>query len=270
MGYIIAIDVGGTFTDFVVLDLSQNFFRGKVPSTPRDESEGVLAAIQEISTREQKGFRDLLGGTDFVILGTTVVTNAMLEFSGSKTGMITTKGFRDVIELRGNYKESLFDLKLPPPYPFVPRRRRLGVTERVDYAGRVVLPLDEDEVRQAVCTLKGMGVESIAVCFLFSYVNPAHELRVREIICEEYPGANISLSHEILPQVREFERFSTTIINAHVSPHLKKYLTHLSQALNENGFSGELFVMQSNGGMMHVDFASGRGVRRPCRDLLEE
>src|SRR3990167_34105 len=157
MGYIIGIDVGGTFTDFVVLNLSQKLFHGKVPSTPRDESEGILAAIQEISQREQKGLRDLLSETDLIILGTTVVTNTMLEFKGSKTGMITTKGFRDVIELRGNYKESLFDLKLPPPYPIVPRRKRLGVTERVDYTGRVVTPLDEDELRRAVHSLKEMG-----------------------------------------------------------------------------------------------------------------
>ena len=260
MGYITGIDVGGTFTDFVVLDPSEKLFHGKVPSTPRDESEGVLAAIQDISKREQKKVRDLLSETDLIILGTTAVTNTMLEFKGSNTGMITTKGFRDVIELRGNYKESLFDLRLPPPYPIVSRRKRLGVPERIDYTGKVVASLDEDELRLAVRTLRGMGVESIAVCFLFPYVNPSHELRAREIICEEYPEATVSLSHEILPQVREFERFSTTIVNAYVSPHLKKYLMHLSRRLNDNGFSGELFVMQSNGGMMHVDFAAERGV----------
>ena len=259
-GYIIGIDVGGTFTDFVVLDLSQKLFHGKVPSTSGDESAGVLAAIRSIAEREQKEITGLLSESDLIILGTTVATNTMLEFKGSNTGMITTKGFRDVIELRNNYKESLFDLKLSPPYPIVPRRKRLGVTERVDYSGRVVVSLDEDELRQAIRRLKLMGVESIAVCLLFSYVNPAHELRAREIIREEYPEATISLSHEILPQVREFERFSTTIINAYVSPHLKKYLMHLSQRLNENGFCGELFVMQSNGGMMHVDFAAERGV----------
>ena len=259
-GYIIGIDVGGTFTDFVVLDLSQKLFHGKVPSTPGDESEGVLSALRSISDREQKDIAALLRETDLIILGTTVATNTMLEFKGSNTGVITTKGFRDVIELRNNYKESLFDLKLSPPYPIVPRRRRLGVTERIDYSGKVMVPLDEDELRQAVGNLRLAGVESIAVCFLFSYVNPAHELRAREIIHHEYPEATVSLSHEILPQVREFERFSTTIINAYVSPHLKKYLLHLSQRLNDNGFRGELFVMQSNGGMMHVDFAAERGV----------
>jgi N-methylhydantoinase A len=219
-----------------------------------------LAAIRSISEREQKEIAALLSETDLVILGTTVATNTMLEFKGSSTGMITTKGFRDVIELRNNYKESLFDLKLSPPYPIVPRRRRLGVTERIEYSGKIVVPLDENELRQAIRSLRLAGVESIAVCFLFSYVNPAHEQRAREIIREEYPQATISLSHEIVPQVREFERFSTTIINAYVSPHLRRYLLHLSQRLNENGFSGELFVMQSNGGMMHVDFAAERGV----------
>jgi N-methylhydantoinase A len=260
MAYIIGIDVGGTFTDFVVLDPSQRLSHGKVPSTPRDESEGVLAAVQQVSQREKRELRDLLRQTDLIILGTTVVTNAMLELKGSNTGMITTKGFRDVIELRCNYKESLFDLKLPPPYPIVLRRKRLGVAERVDYTGKVIVPLDEDEARQAVRMLKTLGVESIAVCFLFSYMNPAHELRLRQIIREEHPEATVSLSHEILPQVREFERFSTTIVNAYVSPHLKKYLTHLTRIFTERGFSGELLVMQSNGGMMHADFAAERGV----------
>lgn len=260
MGYIIGIDVGGTFTDFVVADPAKKFFHGKVPSTPRDESEGVLAAVEQISEREQKTLRDLLRETNLIILGTTVVTNAMLEFKGSNTGMITTKGFRDVIELRCNYKESLFDLGLPPPHPIVPRRRRVGVAERVDYTGKVIVPLDEEDARRAVRRFKDLGVESIAVCFLFSYVNPAHELRVREIIREEYPQATISLSHEVLPQVREFERFSTTVINAYISPHLKTYLTHLTQMFSDRGFPGELLVMQSNGGMMHADFAAERGV----------
>jgi N-methylhydantoinase A len=260
MGYIIGIDVGGTFTDFVVSDPSKSLFHGKVPSTPRDESQGVLAALEQISRREQKELRDLLRETDLIILGTTVVTNAMLEFKGSDTGMITTKGFRDVTELRCNYKESLFDLKLSPPYPIVPRRKRMGVAERVDYTGKVIAPLDEEQARLAVRRLKELGVESIAVCFLFSYVNPAHELCLRQIITEEYPEATISLSHEILPQVREFERFSTTVVNAYVSPHLKKYLTHLTQMFSEKGFPGELLVMQSNGGMMHADFAGDRGV----------
>ncbi len=260
MGYIIGIDVGGTFTDFVVSGSARKFFHGKVPSTPRDESEGVLAAVGEIAQKEQKRIESLLRETDLIILGTTVVTNAMLELKGANTGMITTKGFRDVIELRCNYKESLFDLKLPPPYPIVPRRKRAGVAERVDYTGKVIVPLDEEEARQAVRRFKDYGVESIAVCFLFSYVNPAHELRLREIIHEEHPEATVSLSHEIIPQVREFERFSTTVVNAYVSPHLKKYLTHLARAFADRNFSGELLVMQSNGGMMHADFAAERGV----------
>ncbi len=260
MGYIIGIDVGGTFTDFVVSHPSKKLFHGKVPSTPRDESEGVLAAIQQIAQRERKELAALLRETDIIILGTTVVTNAMLEFKGAKTGMITTRGFRDVVELRCNYKESLFDLKLPPPYPIVPRRYRVGIAERVDYTGRIVTPLDAEEARQAARRFKSLGVESIAVCFLFSYVNPAHELRVRDILHEEYPEAAVSLSHEVLPQVREFERFSTTMINAYVSPHLKKYLNHLTQMFSERGFPGELLVMQSNGGMMRADFAAERGV----------
>src|SRR5581483_3017075 len=150
-----------------------------------------------------------------------VVTNTMLEYSGANTGMITTKGFRDVIELRRGYKESHFDIKLPAPYPIVPRQRRLGVTERINYLGEVVIPLDEAEVREAVRKLKALKTESIAVCLLFSFKNTAHEYRVREIIREEYPEAVVSLSCEVLPQVRELERFSTTAINAYVSPKVR-------------------------------------------------
>ncbi|WP_329064098.1 hydantoinase/oxoprolinase family protein [Amycolatopsis sp. NBC_01480] len=259
MGYTVAIDVGGTFTDFVASDGSE-LFTGKVSSRPNDEAAAVLEAVDAIAAHFGRDAAGLLKETDFVILGTTVVTNAMLEYDGVPTGLITTKGFRDTLELRRGYREDLFDLSLPAPHPIVRRRFRKGVTERVDYAGRVVTPLDEDEVRTAVRELKAAGIESIAVCLLFSFVNDAHERRIAEIIAEDYPECFVTLSCDVLPQVREFERVSTTVVNAYTSPLLKNYLHRLDVGLRDAGFSGSLLVVQSNGGIMDVGYSAEHGV----------
>ena len=260
MRFQIGVDVGGTFTDFVVGEDGGGLFRGKVLTTPGDETTGILNAIAAIAERYGRSVRELLEGTDVFVLGTTAVTNTMLEYTGANTGMVTTKGFRDVLELRRGYKESLFDIRLPAPYPLVPRQRRLGVAERVNYAGEVVVALDEGEVREAVRRLKGLGVEAVAVCLLFSFKNPDHERRIARIVEEEMPGAFVSLSSDVLPQVREFERFSTTVINAYVSPKLRRYLRDLDARLRETGFAGQMFLMLSNGGMMDLDYCSRRGV----------
>ncbi|MFE4667018.1 hydantoinase/oxoprolinase family protein [Streptomyces sp. NPDC056716] len=259
MGYTVAIDVGGTFTDFVATDQSE-LFTGKVSSRPNDEAAAVLEAVEVIAGHFGRDTTDLLAETDFVILGTTVVTNAMLEYDGVPTGLITTKGFRDTLELRRGYRESLFDLSLPAPHPIVRRRFRKGVTERIDYAGDVVIPLDEDEVRAAVRELKAAGIASIAVCLLFSFVNDAHERRIARIIAEEHPECFVTLSCDVLPQVREFERVSTTVVNAYTSPLLKTYLRRLDIGLRDAGFAGSLLVVQSNGGIMDVAYSAEHGV----------
>ena len=209
MSYEIGIDVGGTFTDFVVRSADE-ILSGKVLTTPNDETAGIMNAIRTSAEHFSLDSQNFLKNADNLVLGTTVVTNAMLEYAGAKTGLITTKGFRDIIELRTGYKEDHFDIRLPAPYPIVPRQRRLGVTERINHLGEIVLELNEEEVRDAVARLKQLNVESIAVCLLFSFKNNEHESRIREIIREEYPQAYVSLSCEVLPQVREFDRFSTT------------------------------------------------------------
>src|SRR5262249_3846172 len=180
--------------------------------------EGVLDGLGVLAEGFGRRTDEFLKSTDLIVLGTTVVTNTILEYSGAPTGLLCTRGFRDIIELRRGYRESLFDIRLEAPYQIVPRQRRLGVSERIDYAGKVVLPLAEEDVRRAVSRLKELGVTSIAVCLLFSFVNSAHEQRVREILREIYPEAFVSLSSEVLPQIREFERTSTTIVNAYVTP----------------------------------------------------
>jgi N-methylhydantoinase A len=259
MAFKVGIDVGGTFTDFVVTNGS-GLFKGKVATRPDDEASSIMEAIAVIAGHYETDAQQLLAETEYIVLGTTVVTNTMLEYSGAETGLITTKGFRDVIELRRGYKESLFDLSLPAPHPIVPRRWRKGVTERIDYIGNIVKELDEEEVRAVVGELRQAGVESIAVCLLFSFANNTHERRVGEIINEEYPGCLVSLSCDVLPQIREFERVSTTMVNAYTSPKLGRYLRRLEERLREETFAGSLLVMQSNGGVMDVGYSAGRGV----------
>jgi N-methylhydantoinase A len=259
MSFTIAVDVGGTFTDVVATDESR-MFRGKTPSRPNDEATAVLDAVRIVAEDFSMTQAEVLEQTRHFVLGTTVVTNAMLEFKGSPTGLITTKGFRDVLELRQGFKESQFDLRLPAPYPIVRRRFRKGVTERIDSSGKVVLPLAEEEVRQAVRDLKASGIESIAVCLLFSFVNDTHERRIAQIIREEHPECFVTLSCDVLPQIREFERVSTTVVNAYTSPVLKRYLKKLEQGLRSAGFAGELVVMQSNGGIMNIGYSAEHGV----------
>jgi len=259
MGYEIGIDVGGTFTDFVVQG-EDGALSGKVLTTPHDEATGIMHAIEASAGHFESEVQEFLSQSDVLVLGTTVVTNAMLEYSGANTGIITTKGFRDIIDLRAGYKEDHFDIRLPPPHPIVPRQKRLGVTERIDADGEIVTPLDEDEVRTAVRKLRELKVESIAVCLLFSFKNDRHERRIREIIGEEHPEAFVALSSEVLPQVREFERFSTTALNSYLSPMLSIYLRRLEDRIRQHGFAGQVFLKLSNGGVMDIDFCCNRGV----------
>lgn len=253
--YHIGIDVGGTFTDIVVQDAAGRLAQGKAPSTPGDEFEGVIAAIRLMAERAGEPLGRFLADTAVINFGTTVATNAMLQHKGVAVAMLTTKGFRDLIELRRGYKEVLFDIRLEPPPPIVAREWRLPVAERIGRDGEVVLALDEAQVRAALAKAKAAGIRSVAVCFLSSYLNPAHERRVRAIAAEVYPEATVHLSSDVLPKVREYERFSTTLVNAFLSPLLKTYLDKLMAELRRHGFTRELYVMQSNGGAAAPDAA---------------
>jgi N-methylhydantoinase A len=246
--YKIGIDVGGTFTDIVVQDAKGALAQGKVPSVPGNESEAVMGALRLMAEQLGVELPRFLDQAAVINFGTTVATNAMLQNKGVPTAMLTTHGFRDIVELRRGYKEVLFDIRLPAPPDIVPRRWRLGIRERIGPDGEVLLPLVEDDVRAAARRMKDAGIESVAVCFLNSYVNAAHERRAAEILAEEHPGLAVFLSADVLPRVREFERFSTTIVNASMSPLLRSYLERLMQRLRESGFRNELLVMQSNGG----------------------
>src|SRR5699024_3470243 len=215
-------------------------------------SNGVINGIKKIADILEMNYESFLNRCSLIVHGTTVATNTLLEYNGAKVGLLTTEGFRDEIEFRRAYKESVFNVRLKAPHQIVPRRYRIGIPERLDKEGNVLTKLDEEVVRKAVRQFKKDGIEAIAVCFLFSFVNPEHENRVKEIIAEEAPDMYVSLSNEVLPQIREFERVSTTIVNAYIGPGLKAYLNHLQTQLTNQGFKGELFVMQSNGGVQNV------------------
>ena len=256
----IGIDVGGTYTDLYAIASDRTFIE-KTPSTPEDQSKGVMNGLRRLAAREGADLRQFLGQCDYVVHGTTVATNIMLEFNGAPTGMLTTSGHRDTIELRRNFKESAFDLTLGPPTTIVKRRHRLPIAERVDSSGAVRVPLDPDDVRRQVQALVDAGIKSIAVCYLFSPINPTHELMTREIAHEVDPSVHVSLSYEVLPRVREYERFSTTVVDAYVTPAVRDYLLNLKAKLRDNGFAGEIFIMGANGGMMEIDKAGRHGVQ---------
>jgi len=264
MGYRIGIDVGGTFTDFLLVKPDGKFVLDKNFTTPRDESTGVMSGLTRLADGLGLTLKALLGQTDVIIHGTTTADNTMIELNGAKTGLLVTKGRRDEIELRRGFKEDIWNPSSPPPPQIVPRRYRLTVKERLDYQGNVLVPLDEEGARAAVRRLKSAGIESIAVVTLFSWVNAAHEKRIAEIVREEYGDVEmVSLSHEVHPAAPEFERTSTTLVNAYVGPRVQKYLERLADKLRQTGFRKQLLIMQSSGGITSVTAA----IRRPIATL---
>jgi N-methylhydantoinase A len=249
--YRITIDVGGTFTDCLVMNPEGGLRQFKAYTTPDDPSDGFVDAI----TKASDGFghadlADFLGQVELIIHGTTLATNTLINRNGARTGMITTRGFRDIIEVRRGYKNirtSMYNVFVPPYDPLVPRHLRLEAAERATYEGEIITQLDEDEVRAAAARLRDQGVEAVVIGFLHSYANPANERRASEITREIMPDAYVTASHEILPVWREFERFSTTVVSAYCGPVVGRYLRTLSERLVATGFSGNLLMMLSDG-----------------------
>jgi len=256
--YRLGCDIGGTFTDFVLLnDRTGEITVNKCLTTPGDPSDAVEQGVREL---EEKA-RGFLGELDEVIHGTTLVINSIIERKGARTGLITTKGFRDVLELGREIRYAPYDVFAEFPRPLVPRRLRLEVDERIRSDGTVLKNIDSDNVKEVVHRLIEMEVESVAVCLINSFANPAHELFIKEIIQKEAPEIPISISYEVLPQMREYERTSTTVTNAYVKPLTGSYLSRLSGRLETIGFKGRLFIMLSSGGITSVDTAAEFPVR---------
>ena len=244
-GYRVGFDVGGTFTDFVLQSPTGELHTAKRLTTYPDPSEACLAGLDELLIRAGAPWAAVVQA----VHGTTLGSNIVIERKGRRVGLITTRGFRDVLIIGREKRYQVYDLQIEKPPPLIPRRCIEEVPERLRADGSVLQPLDEAETRRAVRALRGRGVASIAVCLLHAYANPAHERRVGEIIAEEAPEASVSLSHEISPVFREYERTSTTVVNAYVMTAVRDYLRLLTDEMKRRGCRGRLFVMQSSGGI---------------------
>src|ERR1700693_4087306 len=237
------VDIGGTFTDIVLLGEGGERYTKKVSSTVDDYARAIVDGLSQL-------FGEIGGGRIAELLhGTTVASNAILEHKGARTGLITTRGFRDVLEIRNLRMPRLYDMSWTKPLPLVERRWRVEVDERVNAQGGIDIPLDEASVERAVRFLVGEGVEAIAGCLLHSYLNPSHEERVKEIAARLAPDMSLCISAEVLPVINEYERTSTTVINAYVRPIVEHYLNRLSAEVKRTGIDAPLLLMQSNGGV---------------------
>jgi N-methylhydantoinase A len=255
MPYRLGIDTGGTFTDLALVDDSTGEAQlYKLSSTPADPSEAILQGIKEILTAAALRVKDV----SYLGHGTTVATNALIEGKVARTALIATDGFRDVIEIARQRRPDLYNLDIDKPKPLAPRDLRVDVRERLRADGSVLLPLDEEQVRKVVRELRQREVTAIAVCFLHSYLNPVHERRVKEIVKEEFPECAVSLSSDVLPEFREYERFITTVMNAALVPVMSRYLGRLEQKVRNEGLPTGPRIMQSSGGVIS---AAGAGAR---------
>lgn len=256
--YKLGIDIGGTFTDFVLLDDREGRMQvGKCLTTPEDPSRAVIDGFNEILRQTGKRPEEV----SIAIHGTTLVTNTLIERKGAKTGLITTQGFRDVLEMGNEFRYELYDLKMDRPTPLVPRHLRTGVAQRMNKEGKVLLSLGLDEVRRVARYFREQGVESMAVCLLHSYRNPEHENKIRDLLQKEFPEFHVSLSSRVNPEIREYERTSTTVANAYVQPLMKKYLRQIDSQLKSRGFGGSFYVMLSSGGIASVQLAEEFPIR---------
>jgi len=255
--YRLGVDVGGTHTDLVLLDVETgDLMVEKVSSTPKNPALGVLNGVSRFVARGAAA-RDI----EFFAHGTTITTNALLEMRGAKVGLLITKGFRAVQEIQTQARDgNLFDYFFARPAPIAPQSLTREIPERLDHSGAVLTPLDVDAVARAARELRDAGVESIAVCYLFSFMNPAHEEETRRIIHREAPGLGVSISSEVLPRLREWPRMSTTLLNAYLEPVLTRYIDHLSKGLDQAGVeTAQRYLMQSNGGVMPFSTAIAGG-----------
>lgn len=246
MGIRVGIDIGGTFTDLVAVNENTGeLVSVKTPSTPRNSAQGVIEAIKKSAVNP--------GEITYFVHGSTLGLNSLVEHKQANVGLICTSGFRDTLEIRRVWREKLFDTAWERPEALIPRKLRRGVRERVDWQGNVITPLNEQDVIKAVRFLKSQGVISYAISFLFSFLNPIHERRVKELILEQHPDAFVSLSCEVLPEIREYERTSTTVLNAILKPIMSNYIKNLRKALEEVGVKAPLRILKVNGGVVDAE-----------------
>lgn len=257
MSYKLSVDVGGTFTDIVVFnDKTKKTYVTKVSSTPQDYSIGIVEGIQKISAAHQIPIEEI----SYFIHGTTVATNALLERKGAKTALIITKGFRDVLEIGRQKRPDLYNFWVKRPEPPIPRYLVFEIDERTLADGSVIRSVDEQNAREVIKQMKKFGVESVAICFLNSYVNSDNELKMKQFVMKEMKGIHLCTSAETLPEIKEYERFCTTSVNAYLMPKVKDYIQHLDNKRKDIGVPVGVHIMQSNGGIMSAEAAGERSV----------
>jgi N-methylhydantoinase A len=260
MGYYCGVDIGGTFTDCVIMDEAGEVTLAKASSTPPDFSEGFMAVVEECARRAGLGLEELLSQTDLLLHGTTVGTNALVQMRGAKTGLLTTRGHRDALIMMRSFGRSaglpierlLHVSRHRKPDPIVPPRLIKEVSERVDWAGDVFLPLNEEEARTGIAELLEEGVEAIAISFLWGFVNPDHERRVKAMVQEMAPGVFVSCAHELIAKPGEYERTAAAAINGFIGPVTSSYVRRLDAATSERGYRNPLLIMQAAGGVVHA------------------
>ena len=249
MAYMIGVDVGGTFTDFSVFEQETGeLFHYKDSSTPADPSRAIIQGVLAVLAIKKAD----AASVNYLAHGTTVGTNALIEKKGARVGLITTKGFKDLMEIGNQRRPSLYNLQAQKPVPLIPSGLNCTVTERIRYDGTVDTPLDEEETRRVVRYLKEQKVAAIAVCTLFSFVNPVHELRIEEIIKEEYPEVYVTVSRKLVPEFREYSRMSTTVLNGYLGPVMKTYVRNFQNSVREMGVQVEPYITQSNGSIISI------------------
>lgn len=254
----VGVDIGGTFTDiFLLSDDGNELGIGKVLTTPRDPAAAVVNGLQTLLTERRMS----PSAVTHLVHGTTLITNAIIERKGAKTGLITTKGFRDALEIGRERRYDIYDISLENPEPLVPRFLRREVDERLDHTGQVMYPLDPKEALAVIRGLVSDGVKAIAVCLLHSFRNPAHELMIKQLVAEHFPRLFCSLSCEVMPEIREYERTSTTVANVYVKPLAQQYLTKLNADLRTLGLPRDIFIMLSNGGITSCGVAGEYPIR---------
>ena len=251
----IGIDVGGTFTDIVAVSDTGTVTFSKAASTPNDPSIGVMNAVERLADELGINSETLLSKTESIVHGTTVATNALLERKGAKTGLLTTLGHRDVLEMREGLKDDRYNMRLPAPAPLVPRFLRLGVRERIKPDGRIHTKLDNTSLDEAINKLREEKVTSVAVCYLHAYKEPKHEQETKKILEAKLPGVSVSISSEVFPEIKEYERVSTTIVNAYVRPIVENYLNRLEERLKNAGYKGSVLIILSHGGVAPIEEA---------------
>ncbi|MCZ6771502.1 MAG: hydantoinase/oxoprolinase family protein [Proteobacteria bacterium] len=253
MHYVLGVDIGGTFTDFSLLDKDGHIALWKEATTPKDPAEAIQRGIRALAEQAEMSLDKFLDRLDLFVHGSTIATNTVIQRNGPKTALLCTEGFRDVIHFRDGFKPDRYNIQLQPPEDFIPRYLRIPIKERVNYTGEVVAPLEEDSVHAAAAKLKNAGVESVAVAFLWSIMNADHERRVKAIIEAELPGVPVVLSSDVLPMIREWERTTCTVLSAYVIPGIARYMVELEEFLHGNGFRHPLLIMQLNGGSSTVN-----------------